>query len=294
VAGVVQTDEHRLKQILASLLINAVALAPEDGTVGLEVMGDAKQDAVHFTVWDTGVGLAEEELERLFEPFAGSKDGQSHRYEDVGLGLTLVRYLADRLGGGVSAQSKAGEGSRFTVSRTVEGERGRLVNTTLLPEIDNLEIEAIGGPGKEFWVFGENYPNSPRGDREGSHELGAWRMQLSPKAPAELDCFLNVMQVMDRESGSPHPAHLVEGEAVVGIQVADRAVLFSRSGQRLDEPVSFDLSGEGALKVLVTDLAEGTWQIWRDGEIIAPAVEVSADGGVLYLEGPAGSYALRR
>ena len=115
VAGVVQTDEHRLKQILASLLINAVALAPEDGTVGLEVMGDAKQEAVHFTVWDTGVGLSEEELERLFEPFAGSQDGQSH-YDGVGLGLTLVRYLADRLGGGVSAQSKAGEGSRFTVS----------------------------------------------------------------------------------------------------------------------------------------------------------------------------------
>ena len=79
-------------------------------------MGDAKQEAVHFTVWDTGVGLSEEELGRLFQPFVGSKDGDSNGYEDVGLGLTLVRYLADRHGGGVSAQSQAGEGSRFTVS----------------------------------------------------------------------------------------------------------------------------------------------------------------------------------
>ncbi|MDP6777046.1 MAG: heparinase, partial [Candidatus Latescibacteria bacterium] len=186
------------------------------------------------------------------------------------------------------------EGNRFTISRTAPGERGKLVNTALLPDVDNLEMEAIGGPGKEFWVFGENYQNSPRGDREGSHELGAWRMQLSPKAPSDLDCFLSVTQVMDRDSGSPHPVRLVEDEAVVGVQFADRAVLFSRSGQRLDEPISLELSGEGALKILVADLAEGTWQVWRDGEIVAPAVEVTADAGILYLEGPGGSYALRR
>ena len=186
------------------------------------------------------------------------------------------------------------DGNRFTVSRTAPGERGKLVNTALLPEVDNLEMEAIGGPGKEFWVFGENFPNSPRGDREGSHELGAWRMQLSPKAPAELDCFLNVMQVMDRESGSPHPVHILEGDGVVGARVADHAVLFSRSGKRLDESVSFDLPGPDVLKILVTDLTEGTWQIWRDGEIDAPAAEVAADAGVLCLEGPSGSYVLRR
>ena len=114
--GAVQADERRLEQILANLLCNGIRLAPEGGTVGLEVMGDAEQEAVHFTVWDTGAGLSEEELGRLFQPFVGSKDGDSQGYEDVGLGLTLVRYLADRHGGGVSAQSQAGEGSRFTVS----------------------------------------------------------------------------------------------------------------------------------------------------------------------------------
>ena len=45
---------------------------------------------------------------------------------------------------------------------------------------------------------------------------------------------------------------------------------------------------------LVTDVAEGTWQVWRDGKIVKPAVTVTGDAGVLNFEGPAGSYSLRR
>lgn len=44
----------------------------------------------------------------------------------------------------------------------------------------------------------------------------------------------------------------------------------------------------------MTDLAEGTWQVWRDGRIVTPAVTVSAEAGTLYFEGPAGRYELRR
>jgi heparin/heparan-sulfate lyase len=58
--------------------------------------------------------------------------------------------------------------------------------------------------------------------------------------------------------------------------------------------VAFTVTGGGAWKYLVTDLAEGTWQVWRDGRIVRPAVRVAESEGTLYFEGPAGRYELRR
>ena len=66
------------------------------------------------------------------------------------------------------------EGAGFSAERTVPGESGKLVNAILLPEADNLEIQKIGGPGKEFWVAGENFPSGPREEGR-SEEPGAWR-----------------------------------------------------------------------------------------------------------------------
>ena len=71
-------------------------------------------------------------------------------------------------------------------------------------------------------------------------------------------------------------------------------MLFNRSGGRTNLPVSFAVKGGGMIKYLVTDLAEGTWQVWRDGSIVYPAVLVTKDEGILCFEGPAGSYSLRR
>jgi heparin/heparan-sulfate lyase len=185
------------------------------------------------------------------------------------------------------------EAAGFSVARTVPGESGKLVNAVLLPEAGNADIEKIGGPGKEFWVFGENYPSGPR-DEGRSEETGAWRVQISPKAPAETDLFLNVMQVTDRQEGQARPVERVEGDRVIGFRVADRAVVFSKTGERLDRDVSFAVEGEDTLKLLVTDLASGAWQVWRNGKVFAPAVQVASDAGVLCLEVPAGTFCLYR
>ena len=71
-------------------------------------------------------------------------------------------------------------------------------------------------------------------------------------------------------------------------------VLFNPRGDRSADPISFAAKGEGTLKFLVTDVAEGNWQVWRDGRILRPAVVVSGDAGALYFEGSPGSYSLRR
>lgn len=111
-----QADERRLKQILVNLLANAVKFTPAGGAVGLEVAGDAERETVHFTVWDTGIGIAVEDMERLFQPFVQLDSRLSREHTGTGLGLSLVQRLAEMHGGGVSVESEVGKGSRFTVS----------------------------------------------------------------------------------------------------------------------------------------------------------------------------------
>jgi CheY-like chemotaxis protein/anti-sigma regulatory factor (Ser/Thr protein kinase) len=109
-------DELRIKQVLVNLLTNAVKFTPEGGTVGLEVEGDAERQKINFTVWDTGIGIAKEDMERLFEPFVQVDNPLSRQSEGTGLGLSLVHQLVELHGGSISVESEVGKGSRFTVS----------------------------------------------------------------------------------------------------------------------------------------------------------------------------------
>lgn len=109
-------DERRMKQMLVNLLDNAVKFTPAGGAVGLEVRGDAGTNTMHFTVWDTGIGIAEADIERVFQPFVQLDSSLSRQYEGVGLGLALVYFLVELQGGSVSVTSKVGQGSRFTLT----------------------------------------------------------------------------------------------------------------------------------------------------------------------------------
>jgi heparin/heparan-sulfate lyase len=183
------------------------------------------------------------------------------------------------------------QGDSFTVTLSQRGWTGKLVNKVVLPSAS--EIVTVGGPGKEFWVFGENFPNQPRGAHIATAEPGEWRVEVSPRQPAETDYFLNVLQPMEASSDRL-PVESIQSGEVVGIQVANRVVLFNRESAAIDRPVSFPVRGQGTFGILVTDLAEGTWQVWRDGAIVNPALSVSASEGTLWLQGPAGNYTLRR
>jgi signal transduction histidine kinase/DNA-binding response OmpR family regulator len=112
----IEADERRLKQILVNLLSNAVKFTPKGGKVGLEVHGDVARQAATFTVWDTGIGIAEDDLPKLFKPFLQIDSSLSRQYEGTGLGLALVRRLAEAHGGSVALESTPGQGSRFSVT----------------------------------------------------------------------------------------------------------------------------------------------------------------------------------
>ncbi|MBN1486048.1 MAG: GAF domain-containing protein, partial [Anaerolineae bacterium] len=111
-----QADERRLKQILVNLLNNAVKFTSEGGSIGLEVTGDAEQEVVHFTVWDTGIGISLDDMQQLFQPFVQLDSSLSRQYMGTGLGLSLVSRMVELHGGSVSVMSEVGKGSRFTIS----------------------------------------------------------------------------------------------------------------------------------------------------------------------------------
>lgn len=115
-ATVMRADARRLKQILINLLSNAVKFTPERGSIGLETAGDPAQGWLHFTVWDTGIGIAADDVQRLFQPFVQLDSSLSRRFAGTGLGLALVRRLTELHGGHVTITSELDQGSRFTVS----------------------------------------------------------------------------------------------------------------------------------------------------------------------------------
>jgi signal transduction histidine kinase len=106
-------DAGKLRQILNNLLSNAIKYTPEGGRVVLKA--DAAGDQVVIQVIDTGVGIAPEDQERIFEKFRQAANPLTREYEGSGLGLSIVRELAKMLGGDVSLQSELGRGSTFTL-----------------------------------------------------------------------------------------------------------------------------------------------------------------------------------
>ncbi|HIE00319.1 MAG TPA: response regulator [Thiotrichaceae bacterium] len=111
-----QADERRLKQILVNLLSNAIKFTPAGGSVKLEVIGDAEHGVVDFSVRDTGIGIAKEQIKDIFEPFMQLDGSLNRMQEGTGLGLSLVYRLTEMHGGSISIESEVDQGSCFTIS----------------------------------------------------------------------------------------------------------------------------------------------------------------------------------
>jgi PAS domain S-box-containing protein len=109
----VHIDPGRIKQVLYNLIANAIKFTPRGGTVRVSGRADAKHLVI--MVSDTGVGIAEEDLPRLFREFEQLPQPNGVRPEGTGLGLALTRRLVELHGGKVEVESKLGKGSTFSV-----------------------------------------------------------------------------------------------------------------------------------------------------------------------------------
>ena len=135
--GAIQVDPRKVKQILYNLLSNAMKFTPEGGRVTLRARrvpraavgqasgpwagryfpyaDDTFADFLEIRVTDSGIGILPDALLQLFRPFSQIDSGLSRKFEGTGLGLAMVKQLAELHGGSVAAESAAGQGSCFTV-----------------------------------------------------------------------------------------------------------------------------------------------------------------------------------
>ena len=112
VPGKMVGDSLRMGQVLANLLSNAVKFT-QSGEVTVSVARDRKNKEYHFTVKDTGIGIPEDRMSRLFIPFSQVDSSLSRRYDGTGLGLAISSRLVELMGGRIWAESKPGVGSQF-------------------------------------------------------------------------------------------------------------------------------------------------------------------------------------
>ncbi|MEB3308720.1 MAG: PAS domain-containing protein [Snowella sp.] len=114
-------DERRIRQVLINLLTNAVKFTPEGGQITMtaalvpHTVADTQQIFLHIAITDTGIGIASENLDRLFKPFVQIDSALNRQYTGTGLGLALVKQIVELHGGQVQVTSQLGHGSCFTV-----------------------------------------------------------------------------------------------------------------------------------------------------------------------------------
>ena len=122
---VIAADFEKLRHILENLAGNAMKFTPEGGSVHLHVGYDEGASEVVFEVIDTGIGIAEKDVDRIFEKFVQADSSASRKFNGTGLGLPLAREYAELHGGSLTVKSVVGEGSTFIVripAHRAEGE----------------------------------------------------------------------------------------------------------------------------------------------------------------------------
>lgn len=148
----IRTDPLRLRQILVNLVGNAIKYTPA-GKVALHAstraLGERRE--IVFEVLDTGIGIAQDELERLFLPFEQGQGGSQARGGGVGLGLDIARRLARMLGGDIAVRSEVGVGSAFKLTLPIDAELGvsttpaRIVTQSGVHRPEDLEPSRLDG-----------------------------------------------------------------------------------------------------------------------------------------------------
>jgi signal transduction histidine kinase/HPt (histidine-containing phosphotransfer) domain-containing protein len=231
-------DPGRLRQILLNLLSNAIKFT-DSGEVYVRASVDAsnpEKSQIRISVTDTGIGMSQETVHRLFQPFTQADGSITRRYGGTGLGLSIAKLLTELLGGRIGVRSTEGKGSTFWVSVPLEHSKMTHLQPELLPKLLDtrvLLVEAFAGSGKII----EDY-------------LQSWGME-SEKVTSVGDAF----ETLKRRAQTYRPfdiviveqfAHSMESFALAGAVQEDPALAKTKLILcTTDEPDSF---GEKALQ----------------------------------------------
>ena len=179
VPPMIQADPVRLRQILVNLVGNAIKFTPR-GAISVGVAPGQQEGLLRFSVADTGIGISDEQRQRLFRPFTQADPSTTRRFGGTGLGLVISRRLCELMGGVLDVESTPGKGSTFFFTvRAGAAEPAPAVDTTPagLPHIDahvrpRADGRADAGHGR------------PRGDTDAAR---AGRDGADPRADRERD-----------------------------------------------------------------------------------------------------------
>lgn len=135
----VVTDGGRLQQVLVNLLSNAIKYTPEGGTIGLRIQENPSfakgKGQYSFVVTDSGIGMHEDFISHLFEPFSRADDARIHTIQGTGLGMAITQNIVRMMNGTIEVKSAPGKGSQFVVAVTFD-----LCEET---ESDNAELAGL-------------------------------------------------------------------------------------------------------------------------------------------------------
>ena len=136
----IQTDSTKLRQMLVNLLSNGIKFT-EKGEVRLGCA--VRNGTLEVEIADTGVGIAAENIEDIFEPFWQAEQTATRQAGGTGLGLSVTRKLARLLGGDVTVASKIGEGTTFLLTLPMKAPAGESVRRRDTPTTPTNQMKAV-------------------------------------------------------------------------------------------------------------------------------------------------------
>lgn len=217
VGGLLMGDSIRIRQVLTNLLSNAIKFT-EQGSVclSMEMAEDhGRSQSLRFIIEDTGIGIAPEDLQRLFQPFTQAEQSTARRFGGTGLGLTISRRLASMMGGQLSLESQPDRGTRAIFELTLEvaealrppaefnGKRVwlRCRDPRRISELSNI-LSALG-----FSVIESLDEPDPA-------EFGVISLRVTDMAPSQSTRLGNAQSTVQIESGSPRSSSQRSTDAI--------------------------------------------------------------------------------
>jgi signal transduction histidine kinase len=122
----IEADREKFSRVFQYLLDNAVKFSKAEGGV-IKIIAVKTGNMAQFSISDNGIGIEEENMEKLFQVFQQLDTGIARRYQGTGLGLSISKKLVELHGGKIWAQSKYGEGSTFTFQIPIENKKGAVI-----------------------------------------------------------------------------------------------------------------------------------------------------------------------
>jgi len=294
---VMRTDEGKVSQILRNFVSNALKYT-EAGEVRVQATLDLDREAVVFSVADTGIGIAPEDQQRIFEEFSQVENPLQRRVKGTGLGLPLSKRLAELLGGSLTVQSMLGQGSTFVATIPVHY-RPALHRSDIVsgwePDPNRLPVLVVEDAFETQLLYEKTLKHS-RFQMLSARSLEEATDALSRMKPAAI--ILDIMMgdgdswdFLARLQSSPHkdvPVIVVSavadeqkglalGATAYGVKPIDRSWLISTlervTGSRRSLPRVLLIEDQPAMRYVLTQLVDPSKHVIEEAETAARGLE---------------------